>query len=340
MNPLIQLKKAAPAFLVALVCFGLLPTMRAVNPAPDGCYPNFTTAEGCAALSSLTTGFGNTGLGWRSLLLNTTGNFNTGVGVGTLLFNTADSNTAVGAAALLNNTIAVDNTAIGSGALSADTTGAFNTAIGMSALGQLSVGNDNIAIGWHAGFLATGSSNIYIGSGVTGFAGEVSHTYIDNIRGTTVSGSGTDTVMVDLTNGLLGHLGSSRRYKEDIKPMDNTSDALFLLKPVTYHYKKEIDPSQSLAFGLVAEDVAKVNPALVAHNAQGQPESVHYEMVNAMLLNEFLKEHRKVERLEATVAQQHKDFEAAVAQLKGQIQKVSAHLEVSKAAPQTVLNNQ
>jgi len=129
--------------------------------------------------------------------------------------------------------------------------------------------------------------------------------------------------------------------------MEKSSEVLYRLKPVSYHYKKEIDPSQSPAFGLIAEEVAEVNPNLVARNSQGQPESVHYEMVNAMLLNEFLKEHRafveeqrKVEKLEATIAQQHKDFEAAVAELKGQIQRVSAQLELSKATPQTVLNNQ
>jgi hypothetical protein len=174
---------------------------------------------------------------------------------------------------------------------------------------------------------------------MSGVAGESDHTYIRNIKDTTVSGAGTDTVTVDLSTGLLGHLTSSRRYKEDIRPMDKASEAVFALKPVTYHYKKEIDPSQSPAFGLIAEDVAQVNPDLVARNSKGQAESVHYEMVNAMLLNEFLKEHRKVENLEATVAQQHKDFEAAVAELKGQIQKVSTQLEMSKPAPQTVLNN-
>ena len=111
----------------------------------------------------------------------------------------------------------------------------------------------------------------------------------------TLTAETADTVTIDLSTGLLGHLTSSRRYKEDIKPMDKASEALYRLKPVTYRYKKEIDRTQSLAFGLIAEEVAEVNPDLVAHNAQGQPESVHYEMVNAMLLNEFLKEHKKVE---------------------------------------------
>jgi septal ring factor EnvC (AmiA/AmiB activator) len=135
--------------------------------------------------------------------------------------------------------------------------------------------------------------------------------------------------------------------------MDKASEALYRLKPVTYRYKKEIDKTQSLAFGLIAEEVAEANPDLVAHNSQGQPESVHYEMVNAMLLNEFLKEHKKVEEqqskidnqqasiaeLKATVAQQANGMEVLTAQLKqqvAQIQKVRARLEVNKPAPEVV----
>ncbi len=146
---------------------------------------------------------------------------------------------------------------------------------------------------------------------------------------------------MDLSTGLLGHLSSSRRYKEDIRPINKSSEVVYRLKPVTYRYKKDIDRTQSPAFGLIAEEVAKVNPNLVARNSQGQPESVHYEMVNAMLLNEFLKEHKKVEQLQATVAQQQKGMEILTAQLKeeaAQIQKVSAQIEMSKPAPQVVAN--
>ena len=153
---------------------------------------------------------------------------------------------------------------------------------------------------------------------------------------TAVSGAGTDTVTINLTTGLLGHLSSSRRYKEEIKPMERASEALYRLKPVSYRYKKEIDSTQSPAFGLIAEEVAEVNPALVAHNSDGQPEGVHYEMVNAMLLNEFLKAHRRME-------EQDKRIEELATQLKqkaAQIQKVSAQLELSKSAPQTVVNSQ
>src|SRR5262249_40102333 len=143
----------------------------------------------------------------------------------------------------------------------------------------------NTAIGAVAGSnQTTGSGNVYIGQGMQGVAGETNQTYIKNINTTSVSGAGTDFVTVNLTTGLLGHLSSSRRYKEEIKPMDNASETLYRLKPVTYHYKKEIDATQSPAFGLIAEDVAEVNPDLVARNAQGEIESVHYEWVNAMLL--------------------------------------------------------
>ena len=175
-----------------------------------------------------------------------------------------------------------------------------------------------------------------------GVAGESNSTYIRNINTTTVSGGGTDTVTVNLTTGLLGHLSSSRRYKEEIKPMDNASEAILALQPVTFRYKKEIDPERTRQFGLVAEDVDKIDPELVVHNEQGKPYTVRYEAVNAMLLNEFLKEHRTVQELKANaakqetnIAQQQKQIEALTAGL----QKVSAQLELNKRAPKTVRNN-
>ncbi|PYL29293.1 MAG: hypothetical protein DMF39_07410, partial [Verrucomicrobia bacterium] len=252
-----------------------------------------------------------------------------------------DRNTAVGANALLADTSGTDNCAVGFEALTSDTGGGANTAVGRGALDQNVSGNFNTAIGKDAGSLATGSGNVYIGHLEAGVAGENNHTYIRNIRNTNVNGGGADVVTVDLTTNLLGHATSSRRYKEDIKPMNKSSEVVYQLKPVTYRYKKDIDRTQSPAFGLIAEEVAKVNPNLVARNSQGQPESVHYEMVNAMLLNEFLKEHKKVEELQATVAQQQKGMEVLTAQLKeqaAQIQKVSAQIEMSKPAPQVVVN--
>jgi hypothetical protein len=266
---------------------------------------------------------------------------------------TGGENTAVGSNALFSNTSGGVNVAVGLGALMNNMTGTVNIAIGGGALAN-SGGNRNTAVGAGAGAnLTNGDSNVYIGSDMAGVATESEHTYIRNINTTSVNGGGTDTVTVDLTTGLLGHLSSSRRYKEDIQPMNNVSETLYRLKPVTYHYKREIDHTQSPAFGLIAEDVAKVNPALVAHDARGLPESIHYEMVNAMLLNEFLKEHKKVEEqretiaeLKSTVAQQQEGFEYKLAKQEQEIealtaglQKVSAQLEVSKAVQQTVVHN-
>ena len=339
--------------LPVLACFALLPA-QAISPAPDGCYPNFTTAEGCGALNSLTTGAANTALGWRSLFSTTDGGFNTGVGAGALVLNNGSSNTAVGAAALLLNTAGNFNTAVGAGALLdntssfdntaigfqalTQTTGGANTAVGRGALDQNIAGNFNTAIGKDAGGLATGSGNVYIGHLVAGVAGENNHTYIRNIKDTSVNGGGADIVTIDLTTGLLGHATSSRRYKEDIRPMDKTSEVIYQLQPVTFRYKKEIDRTQSPAFGLIAEEVAKADPNLIVRDSRGQPESVHYEMVNAMLLNEFLKAHQKLEAQEATiaelkstVAQQQKGMEALTAQ----VQKVSAQIAGKQARPAT-----
>ena len=342
---------------LVLVCFGLLPRAQAVVPPPDGGYPNFNTAEGTNALFSLTTGAANTAVGWSSLSTNAAGSFNTATGAGALLFNTGDNNTAFGAAALLFNSIGTENTAVGAAALLENTTGSSNTAVGRSALGANTASNDNTAVGHQALLQSTGTNNsgggntavgraagasiisgggnVCIGAFVSAAAGENDHTYIRNINTTSVSGGGTDSVTVDLTTGLLGHATSSRRYKEDIKPMDKASEALYRLNPVIYRYKREIDATQRPAFGLIAEEVAEVNPDLVAHNVKEQPESVHYEMVNAMLLNEFLKEHKRVQDLEAAVAQQKKGMEVLAAQLKeqaAQIQKVSAGVEMSKFA--------
>jgi len=253
-------------------------------------------------------------------------------------------NAAAGFQALLSNTTGNHNTADGDNALVHNTTGTLNTAVGGHALDQNITGSSNVALGFQAGFNITGSGNVCIGENIFGLAGESNVTRIGNI-GSTAQANG-----VFVTVGAGGKLGfqvSSRRYKDDIKPMDTASEAIFALKPVSFRYKREIDPARSPDFGLIAEDVATVNPDLVARDGEGKIVTVRYHAVNAMLLNEFLKEHkafveeqRKVEKLEATIAQQHEDFDAALAELKGQIQKVSAQLEMSKTAPQTVLNNQ
>jgi hypothetical protein len=268
------------------------------------------TATGALALLSNTTGFYSTADGAFALFSNTSGSGNTASGYQALYANhDGDNNAAFGYIALLNS-IADFNTALGSQTLVSNTTGRNNTAIGYQALLFNTVGNFNIAIGAYAGDnVTTGISNIDIDNeGVAGENGTIrigqnqfhSATYIAGIAGQTV-GMGGSTCYVD-KDGKLGVFLSARRYKENIHPMDKASEALYALKPVTFRYKPEYDKSGTPHFGLIAEEVAEVAPDLVTHDVKGQLSTVRYETVNALLLNEFLKEHRKVEKLEATVA--------------------------------------
>ena len=445
--------------VLSVPCLTVLPKAQAVVPAPDGGYPNFTTAEGTNALKNLATGAGNTAVGWYSLSSDTSGGFNTALGAGTLLFNNADANTAVGTAALLLNTAGEHNTAVGTSALSNNTTGDSNTAIGSAALfsntegryntaigetalldnttGQLNtaiaagalnrnttgvnntaigyaallanttgntntavgsfalnsndtgIGNSamgvnalafntagsfntaigdialsqnagtlNTAVGWRAGINNTGGSvNIYLGNegggpnesnrmrlGRMGDAPTL-FTYIAGIFGTNVSGA---AVYID-SEGQLGTVNSSRRFKHNITPMDKASEAILSLNPVTFQYNS--DTKASPQFGLIAEEVAEVNPNLVVRDNNGNLLTVRYDQVNAMLLNEFLKEHRKVQeqeativllkstdaKQEATISDLKKDVELLTTQLKeqaAQIHKVSTQVESSKPARQ------
>jgi Chaperone of endosialidase len=328
---------------VALVCFGLLPIMQAVSPAPDGGYPNANTAEGDNALFSLTTGAADTAVGFQALVSNTTGFDNTAIGYTALDRNTTGiQNTANGASALFSNTTGSANTANGYGALELNTTGIQNTGNGAFALQNNTTGNSNIALGNSAGSnLTTGSNNIDIGNvGVAGeskkirigTSGTHTNTFIAGISGVTVPGG--VAVIVD-ANGHLGTVVSSERFKDEIKPMDKASETILALKPVTFRYKHELDPEGIPQFGLVAEEVEKVNSALVARDPDGKPYTVRYEAVNAMLLNEFLKEHRTVQELKTTVAKQQKQIERLTAGL----QKVSDHLELNKPA-RRIVNNQ
>ena len=341
----------------------------------DALYNNTTgdanTATGSGALFSNTTGFDNTANGYEALFSNTTGNRNAATGVGALSSNTTGfnntangastlqlnttglDNTATGFEALQNNSSGNNNTATGNQALTANTIGNSNTADGFGALSNNASGNNNIALGNGAGqSLITGDNNIDIGNtGVAaeantiriGTVGTQTNAFMAGIFGVTVT-KGV-SVVIDST-GHLGTKGSSERFKDAIKPMDTASEAILALKPVTFHYKKELDPEGIPQFGLIAEQVEKVNPALVARDDQGKVYTVRYDAINAMLLNEFLKEHRKVQKLEA-------GMEVLVARLKEQaseIQKVSAQLEVSKfatgrirrggPAPQMVDNHQ
>jgi hypothetical protein len=311
------------------------------------------TADGGNALYSNTGGSWNTATGWGALFSNTTGEQNTVNGAYALVFNNGSNNTAVGFQALLGNTTGNNNTATGDGALSdrntgdgntatgagalfLNQTGSNNTAVGFGALVDNTTGSSNIAIGNDAGSnLTTGDLNIDIGA--LGIAGESAtiriggnadqtRTFIAGITGVAVTGA---PVVID-ANGQLGVAASSARFKDEIKPMNEASEAILALKPVTFRYKPEIDAKRAPQFGLVAEDVAKVNPDLVARDREGKPFTVRYEAVNAMLLNEFLKEHKKTEKLEATVA----SLTATVKEQAAQIQKVSAQLEASRSAPQ------
>jgi len=435
-----MIQKLIP-ILILILCVALLPEAPAISPAPDGCYPNFTTAEGCKALNSLTAGAGNTAVGWYSLFGNSTGSFNTAVGAGALDLNTADNNTAVGVAALLlnttgtgntangvdalvfnntgslntangafalfSNTTAVNNTATGYAALYSNTTGTENTAIGVQALYfntnggntatgafalknnstggdntanganaltnntigesntafgatalfnnttgvnntadghgalfQNTTGSNNIALGISAGDnLTIGDANIDIGN--EGVANDSETTrigtfqnacFIAGIRGTITGQMNAIPVLID-SLGQLGTQSSSKRFKKEIKPMDQASEAILALKPVTFHYKS--DKTNTPQFGLIAEEVADVNPGLVVRDEKGEIYTVRYDQVNAMLLNEFLKEHKKVQDLESRLAQQEHQIEC----LSEGLQKVNAQLEMSRPAPQVVAND-
>jgi hypothetical protein len=360
---------------LVLGCFALSPVARAKDKT--------NTSVGVNALLSLTTGMGNTALGFEALQFNTTGSYSTATGDSALLNNNADFNTADGTTALYLNTTGVGNTATGALALYSNVSGKFNTAdgedalesntgdqntaVGSLALGNNSSGSNNIGIGFLAGFnLNGGANNVFIGNVGPVPIGSESNTirigtqtattvppsyaipahtatYIAGIYGETFDSGTGAAVSIDST-GKLGTTASAQRFKKDIGPMDKASEAVLALKPVTFHYKS--DPKGIPQFGLVAEEVAKVNPDLVVRNAKGEIYTVRYDAVNAMLLNEFLKEHRKVEEQQATITQLKKDFGATIAQLTArldeqasQIQKVSAQIEVTKPAPQTVLNN-
>jgi Chaperone of endosialidase len=297
------------------------------------------TAVGSATLRQNTDGNFNTAVGQTALFANTSGEENTATGVGALFFNTnGNQNTANGSFALLGNTIGNNNTAYGFQALHDNVSGSDNTAIGRAALANNTSGSNNTAIGEGALFSSTGNSNTALGavagSGVTtasnviciGALGENVNDscFINHIYSNVQPIVGTDPDSVTITSsGRLGRGNvSSRRYKHDVQPMEKASEALYALKPVSFRYNKEYDATQTLAFGLIAEQVAEVYPDLVGHNPEGQPESVRYEQVNAMLLNEFLKEHKTVQEQGATIAELKKEIAALTAGL----QKVSAQL--------------
>src|SRR5438034_506628 len=367
-----------------MVCFAFSTQMRGALPPeipgnPDGCYPAFNTAEGCNALFNVTGGVGDTGVGWYSLFIVGNGSFDTGVGAGALALTSgagSDFNTAVGALALQHNTNGDSNNAVGNAALNSNTVGLFNQAMGFLALGDNVDGGANVAIGDQAlaanvhgsfntvvgdsaGLTVQGSDNIYIGATTGVGIGVESGTirigfdpvppslitacYISGILG---NGPFAGAVSINPATGQLGVGVSSERFKQDIDPMGKTSEQIYALKPVTFHYKN--DTTNTAQFCLIAEEVAKVNPALIGVDKDGKPYTVRYNQINAMLLNEFLKEHQTVQQLkattekqQATIALQEGQIKALTASLReqaAQIQKVSAQIEMIKPAHQVVEN--
>jgi hypothetical protein len=352
MNSLIRLKRTTQVFLVVLTlaCF-VLPALG--GDVPDVPPPRGedrgngnSAAEEVEALNLATTGSNNTATGWFSLFSNTdgsantadgfqalynntTGGDNTATGFQALLSNTGgEGNTAIGSQALLSNT-GVVNTAIGAFALISNTTGVGNNAFGFGALLDNTTGSLNTALGAFAGDRVTTANNVTcIGFGVEG--ADVSNTtWIGSVYGVTTQ-SGTTAPVVVSDGGQLGTVASSQRFKKDIATMENASEMILSLRPVTFHYKS--DARETPQFGLIAEEVAKVNPALVLPDKEGRPYTVRYDAVNAMLLNEFLKEHRKVEKLETAL----RAVNERLAEQDAKIQKVSAELQLSRQAPQTV----
>ena len=338
----------------------------------------FNTAVGWLSLRSGTTGSFNTAVGAATLFRNNA-NENTAIGIGALLSNTSGfGNTATGAFALFSNTGSADNpnqptgdpgslntangdralfssttgtlnTAIGANALFENTTGSGNTAVGTSTLANSTSGNGNIALGFSAGNAVNIASNV-IAIGTLGQ--DVSNScFIGQIYTNLQPQVGTDPDLVTInSDGRLGRANvSSRRYKHDIKPMHDASEAIYALKPVSFRYHRQYDPSQTIAFGLIAEEVSEVNSDLVGHNRQGQPESVRYEQINAMLLNEFLKEHhkgeeqdRKIQEQETTIAELKSGIKALTATVNeqaSQLEKVTTQLRINNAAAQIVAEN-
>jgi hypothetical protein len=318
---------------------------------------SFNTASGAGALQLNTGGSNNTATGVDALFSNTMGNDNTAIGTRALFSSTGNASTAVGRDALTNNITGVNNTATGFQALASNIDGNGNTANGKSALSSNTSGLGNTALGFQALLNNTGGSantaiganagsNVMTATGVIcigNIGADVGDTcFIGNIRGVTTQNGDALPVLID-SAGQLGTMSSSLRFKTRIEPMSETSESILALKPVTFQYKN--DATGTPQFGLIAEEVAEVNPNLVVRDKNGEIYTVRYDAVNAMLLNEFLKEHCKVQEQEVTIAQLKKDFQATVAQFTqrldeqaSQIQKVSAQLEVSKPAPQVVNN--
>jgi hypothetical protein len=335
------LLQVLPLISAVLVCFTLLPVVNAElpPPPPGGDYPNMNTAVGTEALLDLTTGQDNTALGFRALTENAEGNLNTAVGSTALRNNRGGNrNTATGDASLFDNSAGNNNTANGYHALQSNK-GNNQTAVGSGALEDTATSSNNTALGYQAGKnLTTGNDNIDVGNpGVAGESGAIrigssdqTRTFIAGIHGAVLTGGGA--VIVN-NLGQMGRAASSERFKEEIKPMGKESETILGLRPVTFRYKKEIDPQGTLQFGLVAEEVEKVNPDLVVRDNEGKPYSVRYDAVNAMLLNEFLKQHRGV----AAVASRVEQLKAHVNEQNAQIEEMGEQFEMNEFSAGPIL---
>jgi len=272
------------------------------------------TADGFGALNTNTTSFGNTAIGFQALFSNTEFGGNTAVGAFALLSNTSDQNTAIGLNALIDNTIGLNNTAVGVDALDSNTTGSGNIALGAFAGAAVTTANNVIAIG-------------------TSGADVDNSCFIGFIRDVQTANDDAIPVVIDST-GQLGTASSSKRFKKEIKPMKSASEAILALKPVTFRYKGETKGTPQ--FGLIAEEVAEVNPDLVVRDKNREIYTVRYDAVNAMLLNEFLKAHKAIE-------EQRKEIDMLKTQLKGQmalIQRVSDKVDLDQSMRQLVANEQ
>jgi hypothetical protein len=328
------------AGLVSLINADATSNFFAGLSAGPGVTGNNNTGVGQDALN-LAIGSMNTAVGSQALFFNNGGNNNTAVGAFSLSSNvTGSGNTAEGYHALFMNINGSENTAIGRAALFNNTNGSQNTAVGVQALNGNQLGSGNIAIGYQAGFNNFGNNNIYIGTVGSGFTsdtiqigtqGTQNQTYIAGIGGDAIGGTTVVPVVIDTTSGLLGVAPSSQRFKQDIQTMDDASHELLSLRPVTFKYKPKIDPEGSRQFGLIAEEVAKLDPDLVARDAKGEILTVRYEAINAMLLNEFLKEHRTVEEQQTTIRGLNQKSEAGIQKAEGQIDELKAENSELKA---------
>jgi len=297
------------------------------------------TAVGSNALYNNDTGFNNTATGFEALASNTAGAFNTANGDAALFANNGDGNTAAGDQALQNNTIGNSNTANGFHALFSNTTGSNNVAIGVNAGQNLTTGSNNIVIGANLLGVAKEANTTRIGNSTQ------KKVFIGGISGKTIPNG---VAVIINSNGQLGTMQSSARYKTAVKRMDKASEAILALKPVTFRYKEELDSDKIPQFGLIAEEVERVNPDLVARDEAGKAYTVRYEAVNAMLLNEFLKEHRKVEQQESMITEmklaiaRHETtnlrLQKQIELLNSGLQKVANEVELKQAAPQFVTN--